>query len=164
MGALIGGLPEARWVPRDQLHLTLRFIGEVEQKTFNGIREALAGVTGTPFTLTLAGIGHFPPGREPRVLWVGMEGIPSLLVLQEQVERAVVSAGIPAESRRFSPHITIARLKETTSSAISTFERRHAAFRTCSFPVDSFHLYSSTLTRNGAIHTRIASYSLSVKS
>ncbi|HEY6872300.1 MAG TPA: RNA 2',3'-cyclic phosphodiesterase [Geobacteraceae bacterium] len=160
VAGLDDSLPGGRRVPREQLHLTLRFIGEVDEETFAGIRGALAGVRGAPFSMTLAGVGHFPPGRHPRVLWVGLEGFEPLLDLQQQVESALETSGIAPEERRFSPHITIARLKETPAAAVAAFEERHAAFRAGPFPVAEFHLYSSSLTRAGAIHTREASYPL----
>jgi 2'-5' RNA ligase len=155
-----GSLPGGRWVPREQLHLTLRFIGEVDDESFSAIRGALAEVRGAPFSMALRGIGHFPPGRHPRVLWVGLEGYEPLIELQQRVESALVTAGIVPEERRFSPHITIARLKETPAAAVEAYEERHAAFRAGPVPVGEFHLYSSALSRAGAIHTREASYPL----
>ena len=108
----------------------------------------------------MKGVGHFPPGKHPRVLWVGMEGGAPLLELQREVELALIGVGIEPEERRFSPHITLARLKETPAAAVAAFEERFGAFRTEPFPVAEFHLYSSTLTREGAIHKREASYPL----
>ena len=153
-------LTGARWVPMEQFHLTIRFIGDVDEKTFQLIREALKRVSGAPFHLTLRDTGHFPQGREPRVLWIGMEKSPMLVHLQERVERAVIAAGIPPETRRFSPHITLARLRNSSAAEVSEWEQRQAAFRDPVFPVDEFHLYSSSLTRDGAIHRREATYPL----
>ncbi|MCM2356922.1 MAG: RNA 2',3'-cyclic phosphodiesterase [Geobacteraceae bacterium] len=160
VAGLCGGLPEARWVPMEQFHLTLRFIGEVDEAGFRAIKVALAGVQAPPFPLALKGIGHFPPGRHPRVLWVGLEGSAPLLELQQEVELALVSAAIPPEERKFSPHITLARLKETPAEKVLALEQRQGEFASTPFPVTEFHLYSSTLTREGAIHTREASYPL----
>jgi RNA 2',3'-cyclic 3'-phosphodiesterase len=153
-----GELPGARWVAADQFHLTLRFIGEVDEVLFRQIREALAGVGGNPFSLTLKGIGHFPPGKHARVLWVGMGESEELLKLQRKVERALIDAGIAPEARRFSPHITIARLKETPAAKVLALEERHGGFETPAFPVEVFHLYSSTLSREGAVHKREKTY------
>jgi RNA 2',3'-cyclic 3'-phosphodiesterase len=157
----IGGkLPGARWVPMSQLHLTLRFIGEVDDVQFQAIKAELSGVTVPTFHLALKGVGHFPPGKHPRVLWVGVEGAGPLLELQQKVELALIGAGVAPEERHFSPHITLARLKETPATAVVALEEQHASFRTSSFPVEEFYLYSSTLTRDGAIHTREATYPL----
>ena len=154
-------LPGAHCVSMEQLHLTLRFIGEVGEETFNAIRSALAGITGAPFPLTLRGVGHFPPGRHPRVLWVGFEECVALLELQREVELALIEAGIPPEERKFSPHLTLARLKETPPGQVAALEERCREFVAGPFPVTEFHLYSSTLSRAGAIHSREASYPLS---
>jgi 2'-5' RNA ligase len=153
-------LAGARRVPEDQLHLTLRFIGEVDDKMFAAIKAALAGVSAAPFPLALRGVGHFPPGRHPRVLWVGMEAGEPLMELQQRVELALIGAGIAAEERRFSPHITIARLRDTPPEAVLSLEERHRAFASDAFPVGDFYLYSSILTRDGAIHKREAAYPL----
>ena len=153
-------LPGARRVPKEQLHLTLRFIGEASDETFRGIRTALAGVEGKGFRLALRGVGHFPPGKPPRVLWVGLEECATLMALQQEVELAMVNAGIPPEERRFSPHLTLARLKETPPHLVASLEERFKDFGTGPFPVTEFHLYSSALTRAGAIHTREQTYRL----
>lgn len=153
-------LPGARWVPADQLHLTLRFIGEVDDAGFRGIREALAAVKGERFATAVRGIGHFPPGRHPRVLWVGLSGSDALFSLQERIERAVVAAGIPAEGRRFPPHITLARLKDPLVERVEAFEAQFRDIASKPFPVSEFHLYSSMLSNKGAVHRREVSYPL----
>lgn len=160
VAGITGNLPGARWVPDNQLHLTLRFIGEADAALFQAIKTVLTGVRGASFSLALTGVGHFPPSKYPRVLWVGMEQSGPLLELQHKVESALAAAGIAPEGRRFSPHITLARLKETPAAAVAACEERHGAFRTEPFPVGEFHLYSSTLSREGAIHKREASYPL----
>lgn len=151
-------LPGARWVGAEELHLTLRFIGEVDQRTFLAVKEALAAVRFSAFPLTLCRVGHFPPRKIPRVLWVGMDQSEPLAGLQQQVELALVDAAIPPDDRPFSPHITLARFKETTSSAVGIFEKAHADFVCPSFEVTEFILYSSVLTPKGAIHTKEAIY------
>jgi RNA 2',3'-cyclic 3'-phosphodiesterase len=154
-------LPGARRVPPDQLHLTLRFIGEVDEGTFAAVRSSLRAVEATGFSLALRGVGHFPPGRRPRVLWVGLAECAPLLELQKEVERALTGAGIPSEARRFSPHLTLARLKDTPPEKVDALEDRCRQFSAGPFPVTQFYLYSSTLTRSGAIHAREETYPLS---
>ncbi len=157
IGHKLGG---ARRVPVDQIHLTLRFIGEADENQFAAIKGALAGISAVPFPLALLGVGHFPPGRHPRVLWVGIETSEPLLQLQQEVELALANVGIAPDERRFSPHITIARLKDTPPGAVLALEERHQGFACAPFQVTEFYLYSSILTRDGAIHKREATYSL----
>ncbi len=154
-------MPGARWVPVDQLHLTLRFIGEVDDTTLLVIRQTLAEVRAPGFPLAVQVVGHFPPRKAPHVLWVGAAAGAPLVDLQGQVERGVQTAGLAAEARPFSPHITIARLRETPPHLVAEFEKRHQAFACLPFQVTAFHLYESTLTAKGAIHTLLQSYPLS---
>ena len=154
-------LAGARIVPREQLHLTLRFIGDADEAQYQAIKKALGSVKVATFSLTLKEVGHFPPGRRPRVLWVGMDESAPLRVLQQEVELALVGAGVPPEERGFSPHITIARLKETPSGRVLALEEKNRLFHAGPFPVEEFYLYSSTLTREGAIHKREAVYRIS---
>ncbi|CAG0971246.1 RNA 2',3'-cyclic phosphodiesterase [Geobacter sp.] len=154
------GLPGVRWLPPDQLHLTLRFIGEADDAVDAAIRSGLAIITSPAFPLSLQGVGCFPSPRRPRVLWVGLNGGEPLMQLQREVETAVVTAGIPPEERPFSPHITLARLKDHREGDVAPFLARNASFQCEPFTVDAFHLYSSILTAKGAIHRREASYPL----
>lgn len=158
LACLGGRLTGGRWVPREQLHLTLRFIGEVDARLQDKIVTALRLVQGEPFDLALRQVGHF--GRPGRVLWVGMDPPPQILVLQREVEAALVRAGIPPEERPFSPHITLARLKGTPYPQLAAYEEEHRRFAASPFPVTEFHLYSSVLTSAGASHRREESYQL----
>ena len=157
---LCGGLPGARWVDGDQLHLTLRFIGEVDGGVLRDVREQLGTVRSAPFSLVLQGVGHFPPRGQPRVVWVGLEKSGPLGVLHGRVESALADAGLERDGRKFSPHITLARLKETPASRVGRYLEEFGLFRTDPFTVDAFILYSSTLTRHGAVHTPEATYPL----
>jgi len=158
--ALRTPLPGAKWVAMDQLHVTLRFIGEADEVLFNKIRDTLAGIIVPSFFLTLRGVGYFPPKRDPRVLWVGIERNENLLVLRNLVEKALFACGLGPEGRSFSPHITIARLKDASKAVISPFLQKNALFATPSFPVEEFFLYSSTLAQSGATHRQEALYPL----
>lgn len=160
LSAICFGLPGAKWVPPDQLHLTLRFIGEVDGGLFREIRSDLEHVAAVGFPMCLKGLGYFPPRQEPRVLWVGMERSEQLLQLRKKVDRELASLGIPAEKRNFSPHITIARLRETPLVRLTNFLSGNALFTLPEFHVDSFYLYSSVLTPKGAIHQQEAVYPL----
>jgi 2'-5' RNA ligase len=155
------GLPEAKWVGPAQFHLTLRFIGAADEALFKAIKEELARVAAAAFSLNIEGVGCFPPHRAPHVLWVGLGSNTTLLLqLQQQVEHALVRAGIPAEQRPFSPHITIARFREDCKARVDAYLAAASQFKTEPFPVAEFYLYSSTLTREGAIHRREVTYPL----
>lgn len=154
------GVHGVRWLPPEQLHLTLRFIGEVDDAVNAAIRRGLAAIALPPFPVSLQGVGCFPSPRRPRVLWVGLSGGTPLMQLQHDVETAVVAAGLPPEERPFSPHITLARLKDHREGDAAPFLTRNASFHSGPFTVDTFHLYSSILTAKGAIHRREASYPL----
>lgn len=153
-------LGEVRRVAADQLHLTLRFIGDADEESFQRLKTALSAVTSPPFPLTLEGVGCFPSLRRPRVIWVGITSEERLALLQLAVEKAVTTVGIPPEDRSFSAHITLARLKDAAPAEFAAFQARHGAFRTEPFTVEAFHLYSSTLTAGGALHRREETYRL----
>ncbi len=163
LASLCFGLPGAKWVAPEQLHLTLRFIGEVDGGAFREIEEVLSEVRGKPFAMQLAGLGCFPPRRPPRVLWVGIdrETEPAVAALYRRVESALVRPGlVEPEARKFSPHITLARLQQTPAARLGRFLAGNNLYRSEPFPVTSFALYSSLLTSKGAIHQLEAEYPL----
>jgi 2'-5' RNA ligase len=158
---LAKGLGDVRWLAPEQQHLTLRFIGDVDNGALHEIAEALATVPARPLELTLKGLGHFPPRGEPRVLWVGVDKNPELASLKRRIDRALREAGMPPDARKFAPHVTIARLREPLSpTRLGTYLMRHSLYRSAPFPVSSFHLYSSWLRSDGAEHQIEASYEL----
>ncbi|MBD3322726.1 MAG: RNA 2',3'-cyclic phosphodiesterase [Chitinivibrionales bacterium] len=155
------GVPHARWTSLDQIHLTIRFIGEVEEYFFEEIKSALYTVHSAKMSIALKGTGYFPLRKEPRVIWIGVEKNELLFQLSSRIERALVTAGCMPEKRKFHPHITIARIKEKVpSQKIMPFISNTALFSIPDIQIDHFSLYSSELTRNGAVHTREESYSL----
>ena len=111
LAAFCGGVPGARWLPVEQFHLTLRFIGEVDNGAFDDIAEALDDVHIEPFSLALSGVGHFPPRGTPRVLWVGVDDGAAAVRLHDKIETRLQRLGLEPDARRFHPHITLARLK-----------------------------------------------------
>ncbi len=159
--ALKTDIPTARWVGRDQMHLTLFFIGETER--VQAVKDVLAGVKAAPFDLMMQGVGRFPPGQKkpPRVLWVGLNAQPALSDLHRQVTAALVGLGFPAEERPFSPHITLARLKtERPSPETERFIEANRPFQAGPIAISAFALYASTLTPQGALYTHEAVYPL----
>lgn len=158
--AMGSGVPGAKWVKPENLHLTLRFIGEVGEGRLGDIDAALAAVRSPAFDLTLADTGHFSSRRTSRVLWVGVEKNETLSRLQARVEAACVGAGIEPDGRKYSAHITLARLNRAPSSKVSTFLAANAMFKAPPFRVTDFILFSSFLARGGAIHREEATYPL----
>ncbi|MCF6291054.1 MAG: RNA 2',3'-cyclic phosphodiesterase [Desulfobacterales bacterium] len=155
------GIPGARWLAADQVHLTLCFIGEVDGAVFKDIREALTEVRSPGFSLRLKGVGHFPPRKAPRVLWAGVEANEALVRLRNQVQATLVRQGLKPEGRKYSPHITLARLNNAPANKIGQFLAGNNLFTSKPFAVAEFHLFCSRLTPKGAIHSIEATYPLS---
>lgn len=159
LSLLCTGLPGARWVDPGNLHLTLRFIGEVDEGVASDIDAALARIRAPRFDVTLAGAGSFG-GERPRLLWIGIEDGKPLLELQERVETALRRAGVPPDTRRYSPHVTLARLKQPDLSRVQGFLAANALFRAPPFAVERFSLIASYPTKSGAIYEDQADYPL----
>ncbi len=149
MGREIKG---ARSVPRQQLHLTLKFIGEVPKDRLPAIQEALAAVSAAPFSLALQGLGRFPARGPARIVWAGCRAESRLQQLFSALEETLEPLAITREEREYFPHITIARLKIPSPAAVREFLAHHAAFAAEPFAVKCFSLYSSRLSAQGADH------------
>ena len=165
LAALGNGLPGARWVPEDNLHLTLRFIGEVDGAVARDIDDCLAEIDMPAFELGFERLDTFGDGRNLRALWVGVaQPTGELLRLQAKVEKAVVRAGLAPESRKFTPHISLARFKRNGARVppdkMQAYLLEHARFRAGPVPFEHFTLYSSQLSRDGSIYTPEADYPL----
>jgi 2'-5' RNA ligase len=160
LALLQSGLQGARWITPGNIHLTLRFIGEVHNDVAADIDLALADVMVPGFMLQLDGIGDFGRGKHPHALWAGVAPSKQLMHLQAKIESALVRAGLDAETRKFSPHITIARLKDVRKHRVEDWATLHGAFRSAPFQVERFVLYSSFLKSSGAVYLEEASYPL----
>jgi 2'-5' RNA ligase len=139
---LMTGLPGARWLAPIELHLTLRYVGAVDAQEAAILEMALCGIERPGFELTASGCGIFAQRRGPEAVWIGVTATPPLTDLQAAVERAVVRAGFAPEERRFRPHITLARLKDTPAPRLQAFVAGHNLFRQ-TVPVEEFALFSS---------------------
>src|ERR1700681_4406366 len=129
----------ARWIDPGNFHLTLRFIGEIDEGTAADVDEALLRLKARPFSVQLAGVGVF--GAEKlRTLWVGVEREPALMTLQGKIELALIRAGLPPEPRKFAPHVTLARLRDPPLVAIAEFLAANARFRAAPLAVERFNL------------------------
>ncbi|MCA1748654.1 MAG: RNA 2',3'-cyclic phosphodiesterase [Parasphingopyxis sp.] len=156
---LMEGLPGARWQDDEHLHLTLRFIGEVDGHRAEDIAAALGRVAHPPIEVTLSGLGRFgKPGR-PRALWVGAEPRAPLKALHEQVNTLLSTVGLEPERRAYLPHVTIARLGSGTAP-IDHYLSENAGVALPPFRAEHFGLFESTLSHQGASYAMIARYPL----
>ena len=153
-------IPNARPVPADQLHLTLKFIGEVDGSSFLDIRESLNEAVIPEFSLALKGVGTFPPRGIPRILFAGVAPTAEITTLRNTIEKTLAAIGIPREKRKYTPHLTLARLHNCPLRHLQNYLAGNAFLQTPDFTVDAFHLYSSQLTAKGALHTLESSYPL----
>ncbi len=154
---LMDGIRGARWQDDGQLHITLRFIGEVERHRAEDIALALGRVRFEPFEAALDGIGQFESGGRRDSLWVGVKPHEPLKALHKKVDGALRQAGVEAEHRAYLPHITIARLNSGTGP-VGGFIADHAAVTSEAFPVESFCLYESFLGNDGARYEVVERY------
>jgi 2'-5' RNA ligase len=145
-----------RWQDEAQLHLTLRFIGEVERPLAEDIAAALTAIRAPAFNLRIKGTGSFDQ-RNGGALWAGVEPREPVAALAARIERTCQSAGLEAERRAFHPHITLARWKGRRTRA---FLERHGGLASDPFEVDAFVLFESRLSRHGAHYEEVERYPL----
>jgi 2'-5' RNA ligase len=142
LAPMMCGLPGARWVPPENLHVTLRFIGEADARDAAILDEALSQIRRPAFELQIAGCGIFAQRHGPEAVWLGVASTPPLTDLHGAVERATVRAGFAPEEKRFRPHITVARLKDTPAPRLQAFVASHNLFKE-TVPIGEFRLFSS---------------------
>ena len=146
-----GGVPGARWQTRDQLHLTLRFIGEVDNQTAIMLDEALAGIHAPAFEIQLHAVGQFG-GKHIHSIWAGVRKNGALDHLQRKVDSAIRRIGEPQDQHKFTPHVTLARMRHPEPGKALEWLTHHALFTSAEFTVGAFQLYSSKLTSDGSIY------------
>ena len=161
LNILSRGIRGARWINTDQFHLTLCFIGRKSIGVQTEIELALSQVSGPPMDIKLRGVGYFPPREPIKVLWVGLDPEPLLHTLQKKLVTCMTKLSVNLEKRKFVPHVTLARFRKPPPTIHMTdFLTSHSLFTTEKFTVSQFHLYSSHLRQEGAIHIKEASYIL----
>ncbi len=155
-----GRAPHARWVRVDGIHITLKFIGEVDPARVDGIRRALAPVRAPgPVEMAFRDSGFFPNDRRPRVFWVGIHASPVLAELTGEIERRLEPLGIAAESRPFRPHLTLARFDHPGESRDLCRALAQGGERDFGSAVArEFHLYESRIGPGGARYTRLETF------
>ena len=160
LGGLCAGLAGVRWVAVENMHVTLRFIGDVDRAAGDDVHAALSSVAAPAFALRLAGIGCFESRGRVRTIWAGIEKSASLDHLADKVESAIVRAGFEPGGRKFKGHVTLARLKNVPLARIGGYLESHSAFAAEPFSVESFALFRSHLGKGGPVYERLADYAL----
>lgn len=159
LALMCSGLEGARWVPAENMHVTLRFIGHVSDDRVSDIDWALRRVSAPAFSVTLKGIGHFGD-KSPDAVWVGVEERAPLAHLAQKVDRAVVSAGLDPESRKYIPHVTLARFNRRAKPRLAEFEAQYGLFSAGPFDVTGFTLFESIMGNQGPHYEELAYYPL----
>lgn len=159
--ALAEPIAGARWRQAEQLHLTLRFFGELEEEQVAEVGAALEALRAAPFELALGGVGVFPALHAPRVLWVGVRDPAGLAALQGDVARRLEEHGFAREPRPFRPHATLARTTaDVDRGAVVEWLARHARFEAEPYVVRDVVLLASELDPGGSRYTELARYPL----
>ena len=153
-------LPGARWVPTDNFHLTLRFIGEANRLQAEEIDLALASLRGRSFEFSLSGLGWFEKNGRVNTLYVGVERNEDLARLQAKVETALNRCGLSPEKRRFTPHVTLARMDMNVTPALTSFVQANNLYRSARIRADNVTLFSSFLGKDQPTYTPEAEYAL----
>ena len=148
-----------RWQTEEQLHLTLRFIGEVERPVANDIADALSTIRSEQFELRVSGVGRFEQ-RSGGALWAGIEPKAPVAALAAKVERLCQQVGLEPERRAFHPHITLARWKGRRTREVQAFLERKRDLSSDPFAVTEFTLFESRLSRHGAHYEEVARFGL----
>jgi RNA 2',3'-cyclic 3'-phosphodiesterase len=159
LAMLRGGIPGARWIDPENYHLTLRFIGDVDGAVARDVLQILGGVRRAPFEITLDRLDQFG-GRKPRAIFAGASPNPALIELQAEHERLLKRMGLPPEPRKFSPHVTLARLRDASAHQVADYLSSRGPFRLPPFPVTRFVLFSSKASTGGGPYVVEAAYPL----
>jgi 2'-5' RNA ligase len=154
-----GGIAGARWIDRENYHITLRFMGEVDGAMYRELRAALDGVRGAPLQMALRGVGSFG-GRKPHSLWAGVAESPALRELQMAQERLCQQLGLAPDPRKFFPHVTMARLRQARVGDVETYILGHSLYQSPPFVTGRFVLMSSRPSRGGGPYALEEAYPL----
>ncbi|GAN80518.1 RNA 2',3'-cyclic phosphodiesterase [Acidocella aminolytica] len=153
-------LPGARWVPEENFHLTLRFIGEANRLQAEEIDHALNALRGRGFFFSLSGLGWFEKNGRINTLYAGVERNEALARLQAKVETALHRVGLAPERRRFIPHVTLARMEMPVSPTLTNFVQANNLYRSAPIRADNVTLFSSLLGKDQPTYTPEAEYAL----
>lgn len=148
LSMLRGGLPGARWIDPENYHITLRFIGDVDDTTADEVVSLLDQVRRRRFELRLDGLGSFG-GRKPRAVVASVPAVSPLVELQAEQERMMQRIGLEPEGRKYTPHVTLARLRDASSQQVASYLSARQPFRSPAFKVERFVLFSSRASSGG---------------
>ena len=151
--ALQSGLPGARWVARENLHLTLRFIGSVDEAMAADVDHALARIETKPFPVCVEGLGSFGDKKNVRSVWAGVAANDALANLNRKIEQGLQSLGLDANKRKFTPHVTLARLRNGSNREVAHWIEGKGGLTCPSFTATRLVLFSSQTRAEGAIYT-----------
>jgi len=159
LNMLRGGLPGARWIDRENFHITLRFLGDIDDRAANDAASILADIRKPAFDLHFEGLNAFG-GRKPRSVYAAVAADTALSDLQAEQERLMRRIGLEPETRKFTPHVTLARLRQASSLDVADYLSARGFFRTTPFPVTRFVLFSSRASTGGGPYVVEESYPL----
>jgi 2'-5' RNA ligase len=154
------GIEWARWSPPENLHVTLRFFGDLREDVARDLDAALLEVRGHPFEIVLQGAGAFGEGADVSAIWAGVEENAELRRLADACETAARRAGLKPEKRRYHPHVTLAYLRHPDPVEVGAWVQANNLLKSPPISTDGFNLYSSTLGREGAHYRLEAEYPL----
>jgi 2'-5' RNA ligase len=157
-----GGLPGARWINPENYHLTLRFIGDIDDDLANEIAGLFGRINRAPFELRLDGLASFG-GRKPRAVVAAVAPATPLMELQMEQERLLQRLGLEPEGRKYTPHVTLARLRDSSSRQVADYLSARAHFRSAWFPVNRFVLFSSRASVGGGPYIVEEAYPLEAR-
>lgn len=149
LSAVQQGIPHARWQNDEQLHITLNFIGNIAEAQVADIRTVLTAVPFEPLTLTLTGIGYFGRSGRAKTLWSGVAPVAPLTELHRQIASQLSVAGLPVDTRSYTPHVTLARLRAVTEIP-AEYLQQHTDFASTSFIAGHISLFTSAQTPAGS--------------
>ena len=165
--ALQGGIDRARWVAPENMHITLRFIGEVADDRAHDIVAALDQIRTGCFPVTVSGTGRFGSADRTRALWAGVERSDALVALHQKIDRVLVDTGLPPDGRKFTPHVTLARFgggrdrsRDASAGRVLRWLEAQGGFFAMPFEAREFILYESHLGRRGAAYAPVATFPL----
>jgi 2'-5' RNA ligase len=159
LSAAMGGVRGARWQSDDQIHLTLRFIGEVDRHQAEDVHAALGALHHPAFEAAVSGVGMFDRRGQPDVIWASVVPPEPLKALHKKIDQAIARVGVEPDRRAYFPHITLARLNRSAGDP-GEFLADRGGLATPPFPVDAFTLFESRLTVEGAVYSTIERYPL----
>ncbi len=153
-------IPGARWVDETKLHCTLHFIGEVAEPILDKLAAGLSKIKSAPMKLQIRSAGFFPPRKEPRILWFGIEHPLEFLTLQSKIERVCIGNVSTGETRKFHPHVTVARLNDPHREKVAEFVVTNSLFSSEPFEITQFHLYRSHQGKVTTHYEKLVSFEL----